>query len=114
MGIATYARHISTSVMQYYRSHFLMNWTAQPYIRGTYSSQGLEGPHSIHNNKVFLAGEAYPVHENDHGWVHGAIRSGQAAAHMILDLTQPHRPRRPGDSYYRGGNDDDDEDTEEE
>ena len=107
-------RKFQLPVTQYYRSHFLLNWTAHPYIRGTYSSQGLEGPHSLANNKVFLAGEAYPVHENDHGWVHGAIRSGQAAAHRILDLTHPNRPRRSGDSYYRGGNDDDDEDTEEE
>ena len=78
-------RKFRQPVRRYYQSHLIFNWTDQPFIRGTYSTQGLEGPHSV-RDKVFLAGEAYPVEQEEHGWVHGAFNSGKTAAEMILEL----------------------------
>ena len=65
---------------QYYVDHVFMDWTAENYHRGTYSSMGLEGPHVVHGGQLFLAGEAFPVTEDGQGWVHGAFLSGETAA----------------------------------
>ena len=81
-------------ISQYYVNHLIFNWTAQPFVRGTYSSMGLQGPHNI-PNKVFLAGEAYPANNvDDSGWVHTAFNSGKATAEIILSLTWPQNKKK--------------------
>ena len=81
-------------ISQYYVNHLISNWTAQPFVRGTYCSVGLQGPHNV-QNKVFLAGEAYPANNvDDPGWVHTAFNSGKATAEIILSLTWPQKKKK--------------------
>jgi hypothetical protein len=68
---------------KYYVKHYFMDWTREKYQRGTYPSMGLEGPHGVHGGQIFLAGEAFPVNYDGHGWVHGAIFSGETAADYV-------------------------------
>jgi monoamine oxidase len=71
---------------KYYVKHKVVNWSKNPFARGIYSNQPVEiGVRSL-KNKVFLAGEAFPLDENSNGWVHGAAFSGKSAAHKILEL----------------------------
>ena len=70
-----------------YVKHLVMNWSNEQYIRGTYSNEveGLNqtGAENVHD-KVFLAGEAFPIQGDEHGWVHTAMNSGDDAAKKIL------------------------------
>ena len=68
---------------KYYIKHIFMDWTNEKYVKGTYSSMGLEGPHMIHGGQIILAGEAFPVTEDGQGWVHGALLSGETAADYV-------------------------------
>jgi monoamine oxidase len=68
---------------RYYVSHVFMDWTREKYQRGTYSSHGLEGPHTVHGGQIMLAGEAFSVTEDGQGWVHGALLSGETAADYV-------------------------------
>jgi hypothetical protein len=69
---------------RYYQSHIIMDWTNEKYVKGTYPSMAREGPHSVHGGQVVVAGEAFPPSYKSHGWVHGAIASGQVAADYVL------------------------------
>ena len=72
-------------ISDYYVDHFVFNWTDQPFVRGTYTSEGIMGPRMI-NDKVLLAGEAYPVNLEQNGWVHGAMNSGLESVQLMLEM----------------------------
>ena len=96
---------LHTSVIRYYQRHLIHNWTAEPFVRGTYTSEGLEGPNNV-NEKVFLAGEAYPVNGDEQGWVHTAFNSGRGAAHAMWLIDQKKQLRmdpkkRMATQYYQ-------------
>lgn len=75
---------------RYYRKHIIQNWSAEPYIQGSYSHYaGAEHEdtravltQSI-NNKVYFAGEA--IAERDYSTVHGAGLSGFETIERILE-----------------------------
>ena len=72
-----------------YIDSLLVNWSNEPYIRGTYSSADAaywdHGTMPNFHNKVWLAGEAFPFYETDSGFVYGAFDSGKAAAIQMID-----------------------------
>ena len=77
---------------KYYMKHKLINWSKEPFTRGTYAfSRQLVGVQNLKDlNQVFIAGEAFPCDSwMSQGWVHGAAFSGKSAAHKILLLDQP-------------------------
>jgi monoamine oxidase len=72
---------------------YVMNWTAEPYIRGVYSYPipGGDGARELLaapvNNKLFFAGEA--THTAGHfATLHGALETGMRAAVEILKSVQ--------------------------
>lgn len=73
---------------QYYKKHVIQNWSADPYIKGSYSHYGDDYEEVIAtlseplDNKVFFAGEAYT--DGDWSTVHGAGLSGISVAETIL------------------------------
>ena len=89
-------------ISKWYHRHLFVNWTAQPFVRGTYASLGLEGPHNV-QDQLFMAGEAYPLTQEQNGWVHGAFNSGRAAARMILSLERRKRGRRQHHHHHAAG-----------
>jgi monoamine oxidase len=118
---------------RYYQSHIIMDWTNERYVKGTYPSMALEGPHSVHGGQIMVAGEAFPPTYKSHGWVHGAIASGQVAADyvashwdgLLLECGTHSKCRLNDDRYVReekfengikydplSESSDDDEDTE--
>ncbi|CAB9510889.1 amine oxidase [Seminavis robusta] len=82
--------------------HKIVNWSANPFIRGIYSNQAVLRPKKLDNGdddgprrvggpqqlwkrcKLVVAGEAFPVPPHHNGWVDGASLSGLHAAEMIL------------------------------
>lgn len=72
---------------KYYKQHVIQNWSANPYIKGSYSHYGDDYADIIAtlseplDNKVFFAGEAYA---DDWSTVHGAGLSGISVAETIL------------------------------
>ena len=70
-----------------YVKHFVMNWSKEPFIRGAYSNEveGVEsnGAQNV-RDRVFVAGEAFPISGDEQGWVHTAMNSGDDAAKKIL------------------------------
>ena len=70
---------------KYYQKHIVQNWSAEPYIRGSYShyhnmdAQGvLAAPIE---DKIYFAGEAYA---EDYSTAHGAAESAYTAVEEIL------------------------------
>lgn len=67
-----------------YLDHFIQNWSAEPWIRGGYSSDWDEDPRRVlapRDGRLFFAGEALG---GDHqATVHGAAFSGADAAEML-------------------------------
>jgi len=68
---------------------FVQNWSAQPFTRGAYSGSNwpaidvLREP--LEDGRLIFAGEAIPYDGCDYEWgyIHGAARSGRAAAAMV-------------------------------
>ena len=73
-----------------YVDHYLMNWTAQPYIRGTYSYP-IPGTSNDARallsepvkDKIYFAGEAC-ARNGHHGTVHGALESAFFAIQQLV------------------------------
>ena len=84
-----------------YVRHLLLDWSdpdVKPFVRGTYSIRwpGYGGHRADDQDRIFLAGEAFPAPLDDEGgeyeevgWVFTAMHSGQRAAELILDLPPP-------------------------
>lgn len=74
-----------------YVRHKLVNWTDNPFVRGTYAMSTdyppLEraGPQVAYGGRLLVAGEAFPIPPWHVGWVDGAALSGLHAAELILD-----------------------------
>eukprot|EP00539_Tryblionella_compressa_P000652 CAMPEP_0178741938 /NCGR_PEP_ID=MMETSP0744-20121128/5412_1 /TAXON_ID=913974 /ORGANISM="Nitzschia punctata, Strain CCMP561" /LENGTH=540 /DNA_ID=CAMNT_0020394855 /DNA_START=37 /DNA_END=1655 /DNA_ORIENTATION=+ len=68
----------------------VFNWNKQPFIRGTLSSCGYDcfgnpsGAQNV-NNRLWVAGEAFPI-DGNFGWVDAGAFSGDDAAKQILEL----------------------------
>lgn len=72
----------------YYVNHLVVNWSNNPDVRGTLSSLGYGEPGAQNvNDKVWVAGEAFPV-DGENGWVDAGIFSGDDAAKQILKLRE--------------------------
>ena len=71
-----------------YMDSFIMNWNNMPHIRGAYSSEGYDTNGTVPSleNKIWFAGEAFPLEQGDHGFVYGAYDSGEDAAMQIMAL----------------------------
>jgi len=70
-----------------YRSHYLEYWTDDPFIRGTYSGYSDDNRANWVidvDDKLYFAGEAFPVNGESQAWVHTAMHSGFEAADKIL------------------------------
>ena len=69
-----------------FQKHMIVNWSQEPHIRGTYSNQAVQtGPMDVwKDNKLLVAGEAFPIPAEHNGWVDGAALSGLHAAELIL------------------------------
>lgn len=74
---------------QNYIQHIVQNWSAAPYIQGSYSNDFSNDQEDTVNtikdpvdNKIFFAGEALSI--DNQATVHGACESGYAAVGMIL------------------------------
>lgn len=74
---------------QFYQKHVIQNWSAEPYIGGSYSHFGDSFNKTIDaliepvNNKLYFAGEAINP-EGDTATVHGAGQSAYAVVEMML------------------------------
>lgn len=75
---------------RYYLQHRIQNWSAEPYVRGSYSynftkghSQTVEQLMQPVDNKLFFAGEALSL--DYQAMVHGAAQSGYTAVDQILN-----------------------------
>lgn len=70
---------------RYYQKHVVQNWSKEPYIQGSYTSQEDENLKNVMreaiDNKVYFAGEAYAV---NHSTVHGAGESAYSAVEVLL------------------------------
>ena len=75
------------------------NWSKDTNIKGTLSTFGYDeggsgypsGAQNVYNmNKLWIAGEAFPV-DGSNGWVDSGVFSGDDAAKQIIDLTQEPR-----------------------
>ncbi|UTW63134.1 FAD-dependent oxidoreductase [bacterium SCSIO 12741] len=73
---------------QYYLSGVVQNWSAEPYIQGSYSFAGsrhrqrIEKMNSSISDRLYFAGEA--MHPDEWSTVHGAGFSGVTAAQDVL------------------------------
>jgi monoamine oxidase len=89
-----------------YVRHLLVNWSKDPYIRGTYSSDSSEelaGPQvAWTDTRLVIAGEAYPVPTGHNGWVDGAALSGLHAAELVLHQISPDMMAKEGFSIRSG------------
>lgn len=69
-----------------YIKHITQNWSAEPYIQGSYTHYDDYSVQSTLvepiDNKIFFAGEAYP---EDSSTVHGAGQSAYEAVRLILE-----------------------------
>lgn len=74
---------------KYYLNHEVQNWTAEPYIRGSYThfngaeEEVMNAVRSPLENKVFFAGEALSTYSS--ATVHGAGLSGKTAVDSVLN-----------------------------
>ena len=74
---------------QTYQKHITQNWSAEPYIRGSYSHYGgnyssiMETIADPLENKVYFAGEALNLN-GDYSTVHGAGESAYLALEKLL------------------------------
>lgn len=82
----------SNQASSLFDAHFTMNWTEEPYIRGTYTypSVGLSADArsllaAPISNKLYFAGEAC-ADGGHHGTVHGAMESALFAVQKILEV----------------------------
>jgi len=72
----------------YYKNHVIQNWTAEPFIQGSYTHFDSEEAQTVEilkrplENKVFFAGEAYS--EDAGATVHGAGLSAYSVIKTIL------------------------------
>lgn len=66
---------------QYYQDHIIQNWSAEPFIQGSYSHSG-SGVVAPVSGKIHFAGEAFT--DGASSTVHGAGFSGRDAARTIL------------------------------
>ena len=69
---------------------FVKNWSKDENARGTLSTWGYDkrGAQNVYgSNKVFIAGEAFPV-DGSNGWVDSGVFSGDDSATQIIELTQ--------------------------
>lgn len=73
---------------RFYVRHLVQNWSNDPFTRGTYASKGYDvaGAQNV-QDKVFVAGEAFPIDGHTNGWVDSAVFSGDDAAKCILKLS---------------------------
>ncbi|NRA48658.1 MAG: FAD-dependent oxidoreductase [Phaeodactylibacter sp.] len=70
---------------QYYKKHIIQNWSAEPYIRGSYSF-GMGSPEALAapvSEKIYFAGEAMVTNGNT-STVHGAAESAFSAIEMMF------------------------------
>mmetsp|Transcript_32607 Transcript_32607/g.96105 ORF Transcript_32607/g.96105 Transcript_32607/m.96105 type:complete len:532 (-) Transcript_32607:43-1638(-) len=85
---------------RFYVRGFVKNWSKDANVRGTLSTWGYDKPvdeggpgypsgaQNIYNsNKVWIAGEAFPI-DGSNGWVDSGAFSGDEAARQIIELTQ--------------------------
>lgn len=75
---------------QFYMNHIIQNWSAEPYIQGSYSHYGGSEHSNTRDrltqpiaNKVYFAGEA--IAKRDYSTVHGAGLSGYETIERILE-----------------------------
>lgn len=73
---------------KHYVDHMVLSWSKNPDIRGTYASRPYdeEGAQNV-QDKIWIAGEAFPAGGSVNGWVDAAAFSGDDAAKQILKLT---------------------------
>jgi len=73
---------------KYYQKHIIQNWSAEPYIRGSYTyfhdteTTSVEAMTKPLDDKVYFAGEA--LHEYAGATVHGAGLSGKTTIETLL------------------------------
>lgn len=73
----------------YYADHVVQNWSAEEYVRGSYSFYGNDAEEIIDiisepvNNKVYFAGEA--LNKEEWSTVHGAGFNGREVAEKIME-----------------------------
>jgi hypothetical protein len=72
----------------------IKNWSQDPFVKGSYSSCGYyddngnpAGALNI-DNKVWIAGEAFPIDGEEYGWVDAGAFSGDDAAKQILLISE--------------------------
>lgn len=72
-----------------FKDYTLIDWTKDPLFRGVYTNRNprRKGPKNV-DDKVFVAGEAFPPSGTEHGWVHSAAFSGRDAAEKIINLAR--------------------------
>ena len=74
----------------HYLNHTLVNWSREPFVRGTYADKPVRidvSERIILNGRAVLAGEAFPMPiDFDHGWVYSASMSGKHAAQQVVQL----------------------------
>lgn len=72
---------------KHYVKHMVINWSKIPDIRGTYASEGYgeEGAQNV-QDKIWIAGEAFPTEDSVSGYVDAGAFSGDDAAKQILKL----------------------------
>lgn len=82
-----------------YLRHKIFDWTKEPFIRGAHSNRHFTAHDGAQNvqDRLFIAGEAFPTSEDTYGWVHGAAFSGRDAAEKIMALAQESCPFDLGD-----------------
>eukprot|EP00980_Cylindrotheca_fusiformis_P016598 scaffold4973_cov135-Cylindrotheca_fusiformis.AAC.16 len=69
-----------------YTKHKIVNWSKEPFIRGSFSSKcskRWKGPQNV-TERLYLAGEAFPGGKQDEGWAHSAALSGMEAASRTI------------------------------
>ena len=77
-----------------YVKGFVKNWSKDPFVKGAYANCGYydfdnnpAGALPI-NNKVWIAGEAFPIEGDTYGWVDAGAFSGDDAAKQILRISE--------------------------
>ena len=71
-------------------AHYIMNWTSEPFTRGSYAYDTMEAPASREvlkapvNNTIFFAGE-YLYDGPAMGTVEAALTSGEDVAKRMID-----------------------------
>lgn len=83
-----------------YMRHKLWDWTSNNDFRGTFSHHLYDGPKNVLGlNKIWIAGEAFPIKGENSGWVDSAAFSGDSAAMQLIKLKSAAGRTGYGDDY---------------